>query len=120
MGRFIRDEGGLALTEYLVLLALLTSGVLASVGLYGGALGDRIAGWGSFLSAVLPDPSGEGDAARTYPAVIDMPEAGPEGTGPLDDQTGPATETASDGSGRKCASTRGQAASQGRSAVSCR
>lgn len=117
MRRFFRDEGGLALTEYLVLLALLTGGVLASASLYGGALGDKIAGWGDFLSAVLPDPSGDGEEAQTPNTDTSGPVTGTDGAGQPGNSTG--TQTASDDHGRNCASEQGRSSSRGRSDVSC-
>lgn len=47
--RFDREESGLALTEYLLLLGLLTGGVLASVILIGGNLGDAWDSWSNWF-----------------------------------------------------------------------
>lgn len=47
--RFDREESGLALTEYLLLLGLLTGGVLASVLLIGGNLGTAWDSWSDWF-----------------------------------------------------------------------
>ena len=43
------DEDGLALTEYLILLGLLTGAVIAAVLLFGGALGENWASWAKWM-----------------------------------------------------------------------
>lgn len=47
--RFRRDEKGIALTEYLVLLGLLVAGVIAAVLLFGTALSDVWTGWADWI-----------------------------------------------------------------------
>jgi pilus assembly protein Flp/PilA len=59
MRRFRTDEAGLALTEYLILLALLTSGVILAIGMIGGNLGLAWSGWTSFYSEIRANPDGE-------------------------------------------------------------
>lgn len=57
--RFRRDEKGIALTEYLVLLGLLVAGVIAAVILFGEALTDVWTGWANWLDSdavQAPDP----------------------------------------------------------------
>lgn len=49
--RFKREESGLALTEYLVLLGLLIGGVLAAVILVGGDLAAGWQGWTTWFDA---------------------------------------------------------------------
>ncbi|MFD1341180.1 Flp family type IVb pilin [Litorisediminicola beolgyonensis] len=51
--RFRKDEEGLALTEYLVLLALLVAGIIGAVTLYGEALEGAWTNWSSWATAVL-------------------------------------------------------------------
>lgn len=46
---FIRDEEGIALTEYLILLGLLVGGVIASILLIGGELNTAWASWATFF-----------------------------------------------------------------------
>jgi pilus assembly protein Flp/PilA len=46
---FRKEEDGLALTEYLILLALLTGAVIGSVLLIGGNLGDAWLSWSEFF-----------------------------------------------------------------------
>ena len=57
--RFARDEEGLALTEYLVLLGLLIGGVIVAVTLFGQGLSDAWDSWtawfgGSNVTAPAP------------------------------------------------------------------
>lgn len=49
--RFVRDEDGLALTEYLVLLGLLIGGVIAAVLVFSGNLSTAWESWGDFFSS---------------------------------------------------------------------
>lgn len=54
--RRIRDEEeGLALTEYLILLGLLTAAVVTAVILFGGNLGDQWEIWANWIET-LPEP----------------------------------------------------------------
>ncbi|WP_212523413.1 hypothetical protein [Actibacterium sp. MT2.3-13A] len=48
--QFKRDEKGLALTEYLILLGLLTAAVIAAVLLFGEQLGLRWQSWADWMS----------------------------------------------------------------------
>lgn len=47
--RFAKDEKGIALTEYLILLGLLTGLVIAAVVLFGTGLGDNWNSWGVWM-----------------------------------------------------------------------
>ena len=47
--RFARDVKGLALTEYLILLGLLTAAVIAAVLLFGQELGANWESWGNWM-----------------------------------------------------------------------
>lgn len=49
--RFVRDEDGLALTEYLVLLGLLIGGVIAAVLAFSGGLAGAWNSWGTFFTS---------------------------------------------------------------------
>jgi len=51
IARFRKDESGLALTEYLILLGLLTAAVIAAVILFGGNLGSSWNAWAVWLGA---------------------------------------------------------------------
>lgn len=65
---FRQEEDGLALTEYLILLGLLTGAVILAVIGFGGALGEAWGGWEDFLAgstaleaptaALAPEPEG--------------------------------------------------------------
>ena len=48
--RFTKDEDGLALTEYLILLGLLTGAVILAVVAFGGALSNTWNTWGTFFT----------------------------------------------------------------------
>lgn len=48
--RFARDEDGIALTEYLILLGLLTGAVIAAVLLFGINLGDQWDRWAIWVA----------------------------------------------------------------------
>ena len=56
--RFHSEEEGLALTEYMILLGLLTAVVITAVTLYGTNLGDLWQGWADWLG----DQQGAPDA----------------------------------------------------------
>lgn len=50
---FRKEEDGLALTEYLILLGLLTTVVIAAVTLFGGNLGTAWNGWATWLGTTF-------------------------------------------------------------------
>jgi len=54
--RFHSDEEGLALTEYLLLLGLLTSAVIVAVIAFGTQLGVLWDGWVTFMEGMTPAP----------------------------------------------------------------
>lgn len=49
LARFARDVKGLALTEYLILLGLLTAAVIGAVLLFGQELGANWQSWGNWM-----------------------------------------------------------------------
>ncbi len=49
--RFTRDEDGLALTEYLVLLGLLVGGVIGAVIIFRTGLAGAWSSWGNFFTS---------------------------------------------------------------------
>lgn len=51
--RFRKDEDGLALTEYLVLLALLVAGIIVAVLAYGDAIELAWNNWASWATSTL-------------------------------------------------------------------
>ncbi|MBC2837491.1 hypothetical protein H7F16_18380 [Gemmobacter straminiformis] len=51
MARFNREEDGLALTEYLILLGLLVGGVVAAVLLIGGDLNAAWTSWSDWFAS---------------------------------------------------------------------
>ncbi|MFC3205004.1 Flp family type IVb pilin [Aquamicrobium soli] len=53
---FAAEEDGVALTEYLILLALLVGGVVTAVGLAGGNLATAWAGWETWWGDNLNPP----------------------------------------------------------------
>ena len=56
--RRLRDEeDGLALTEYLILLGLLTAVVVGAVATFGESLGDQWALWATWLTGLDGPPS---------------------------------------------------------------
>lgn len=57
---FVRDEEGLALTEYLILLGLLTAGVIAAVLSIGGSLQTAWTGWSNWFTGNIDDLNGPG------------------------------------------------------------
>jgi pilus assembly protein Flp/PilA len=67
---FRKDEDGLALTEYLLLLGLLTGAVILAVIGFGGALGTQWESWNTWLT---------GSTALTAPAPTLAPVAPPPG-----------------------------------------
>ncbi|MGG7646069.1 Flp family type IVb pilin [Rhodovulum sp. YNF3179] len=52
LARFRRDEDGLALTEYVVLLGLLTAAVVVAVNLFGANLAGIWSDWASWISTL--------------------------------------------------------------------
>lgn len=54
--RFHSDEEGLALTEYLLLLGLLTAAVITAVFAFGTQLGVLWEGWEDFMMGMTPAP----------------------------------------------------------------
>ncbi|MFP1645448.1 Flp family type IVb pilin [Pontitalea aquivivens] len=61
---FKKDEDGLALTEYLILLGLLTAAVIAAVLLFGANLGGGWGLWASWLGENVTDPDGNTAASN--------------------------------------------------------
>lgn len=59
MRRLYKQENGLALTEYLILLALLTGGVILAISMISGNLGIAWSGWDTFYSDMRANPDGE-------------------------------------------------------------
>ena len=55
--RFHSEEEGLALTEYMILLGLLTVVVIGAVTAYGESLGELWQGWADWLGAQEAPPS---------------------------------------------------------------
>jgi pilus assembly protein Flp/PilA len=51
---FVRDEEGVALTEYLILLGLLVGGVIGAVTLAGGSLATAWGAWQNFFDGLTP------------------------------------------------------------------
>lgn len=49
--RFARDEDGIALTEYLILLGLLTAAVIGAVIAFGGGLADSWGTWATWMES---------------------------------------------------------------------
>jgi pilus assembly protein Flp/PilA len=56
MGRFATDETGLALTEYLLLLGLVTGGVVLTVVAFGQSMGQTWTSWAEWVSRSFPEP----------------------------------------------------------------
>lgn len=54
--RFRKDEDGIALTEYLVLLGLLVAGVIAAVLLFGTELTGAWNSWASWVGSAVDAP----------------------------------------------------------------
>ena len=57
---FVKNEEGLALTEYLILLGLLTAGVIAAVLAIGGSLEEAWEGWSEWFADNIDDLDGPG------------------------------------------------------------
>lgn len=57
IGAFGREDDGVALTEYLILLALLVGGVILAVTLAGNNLAAAWASWGTWWTTELNAPS---------------------------------------------------------------
>lgn len=57
MARFHSDEEGLALTEYLMLLGLLTAAVIGAVLAFGAQLGVLWEGWVTFMEGMTAAPT---------------------------------------------------------------
>ena len=53
---FRKEEDGLALTEYLVLLGLLIGGVIIGVGAFGTSLNTTWTGWSTWLTTNVTAP----------------------------------------------------------------
>lgn len=58
LDRFRKDDDGIALTEYLILLGLLTAGVIVAVGFFGDNLSTLWNDWADWSSEVLEGPDG--------------------------------------------------------------
>lgn len=56
MNRFSRDEDGLALTEYLILLGLLIGGVIVAVTLFGTNLSNSWGLWANYFGSANITP----------------------------------------------------------------
>ena len=56
LSRFQSDEEGLALTEYLILLGLLTAAVIVAVLAFGGQLGILWQSWADWLNSLTGAP----------------------------------------------------------------
>lgn len=56
MTRFAKDDSGLALTEYLVLLGLLTGILIGAVILFGNTLNAEWRGWAAWVGSTLNPP----------------------------------------------------------------
>lgn len=54
--RFKEEKDGLALTEYLILLGLLTAAVITAVLAFGGQLGTLWQGWADWLNSLTGAP----------------------------------------------------------------
>jgi pilus assembly protein Flp/PilA len=69
--RFGKDDSGLALTEYLILLGLLTAAVIAAVLLFGTELGTSWGTWGTWMQST------DLDAPAVTPAPAPAPAPAP-------------------------------------------
>ena len=56
VSRFRKDEDGLALTEYLLLLGLLTAAVMLAVFAFGTNLGAQWQGWADWMDTAPIEP----------------------------------------------------------------
>ncbi|MDM7970295.1 MAG: hypothetical protein QUV10_11820 [Paracoccaceae bacterium] len=54
---FRKEEDGLALTEYLILLGLLTGAVILAITTFGGTLGGLWAGWAAWIATLTGAPA---------------------------------------------------------------
>lgn len=54
---FRKEEDGLALTEYLILLGLLTAAVIGAITAFGGTLGGLWAGWAAWIATLTGAPA---------------------------------------------------------------
>jgi pilus assembly protein Flp/PilA len=54
---FRKEEDGLALTEYLILLGLLTGAVILAIGAFGTELGTQWQGWADWLEGLTGAPA---------------------------------------------------------------
>lgn len=107
ISKTIRDERGMALTEYLLLLGLLTGGVIGAVSLFGGQLGKQVTGWAGFLQNLAPIEVVT--AFVTEPPPTDQP-----GTDQPNTDTPAPTETPARGSRPDgCSNQRGVESSNG-------
>lgn len=55
--KFLRQETGTVLTEYMILLALLTSAVIVAVILYGTTSAELWIEWAEWIGILTPPPS---------------------------------------------------------------
>lgn len=104
----------MALTEYLILLALLSAGVIGSARLFGVALGEKWDDWAGFYDQLAPDWAKEPEASAAVIPASSEPEPEQEQTNNTDPGS-PAEEPVS----KRCSSARGAQASHGQSLVSC-
>ena len=61
-----KDQSGLALVEYLLLLGFLIGAVVLSITTFGTALSTPWQGWSTFIARIAPAPTA-GDAPPTFP-----------------------------------------------------
>lgn len=67
---FRKEENGLALTEYLVLLGLLTGAVIAAVILFGGQVAGAWESWAQWIAgSQIAAPTTGADAGVTIPTT---------------------------------------------------
>lgn len=55
---FSQEEDGVALTEYLVLLGLISAAVVVAVGLFGDAIAEVFESWETWFGANMPETAG--------------------------------------------------------------
>lgn len=103
----------MALTEYLILLALLVAGVVGSARMFGVALGGTWADWAGFYARLMPTG---GESSQT--ADLDPQSDPATGTEPTGGPVAGAPSVTPVKAG--CSSARGLTSSRGQSAVSCR
>lgn len=58
----LRDEDGIALTEYLALAGLLVGAVIVAVFTFGSAMSDKWESWSRFTTTLVPEQSVAGEA----------------------------------------------------------